>query len=144
MIVMFGDHWPQIETGFQSEAAGKDIGNMGLEERQKLYQTPYVIWTNYESETVEEDISSNYLGSYVMKLAGVELPEYNQFLVQLKEKLPIIGMGTVCDSAGKCYETQKLPDEYQKLLSEYQELIYNAQFERKDIRENLFRVQEQS
>ena len=144
MIVMFGDHWPQIETGFQSEAAGKDIGNMGLEERQKLYQTPYVIWTNYESETVEEDISSNYLGSYVMKLAGVELPEYNQFLVQLKEKLPIIGMGTVCDSAGKWYETQKLPDEYQKLLSEYQELIYNAQFEKKDIRENLFRVQEQS
>lgn len=144
MIVMFGDHWPQIETGFQSEAAGKDIGNMGLEERQKLYQTPYVIWTNYESETVEENISSNYLGSYVMKLAGVELPEYNQFLVQLKEKLPIIGMGTVCDSAGKWYETQKLPDEYQKLLSEYQELIYNAQFEKKDIRENLFRVQEQS
>ena len=144
MIVMFGDHWPQIETGFQSEAAGKDIGNMGLEERQKLYQTPYVIWTNYESETVEEDISSNYLGSYVMKLAGVELPEYNQFLVQLKEKLPIIGMGTVCDSTGKWYETQKLPDEYQKLLSEYQELIYNAQFEKKDIRENLFRVQEQS
>ena len=99
-----------------------------------------MIWTNYPSETVEEDISSNYLGSYVMQLAGVEMPEYNQFLMKLKEEIPVIGMGAVCDSDGNWYDMENLPEEYQELLNEYQIMEYNAQFEKKDIREDLFRL----
>lgn len=140
MIVMFGDHWPKIESGFETEVLGKDLGSLDLVENQQLYKTPYVIWTNYPSETVEEDTSSNYLGSYVMQLAGVEMPEYNQFLMKLKEEIPVIGMGAVCDSDGNWYDMENLPKKYQELLNEYQIMEYNAQFEKKDIREDLFRL----
>lgn len=144
MIVMFGDHWPQLESGFYSQVLGKDVANLNLTELQKKYQTPYVIWTNYASETVTEDISSNYLGSYVLKLAGVEIPTYNQMILDIKDELPVIGMGAYCDKDGNWYSENDLPEEYQKLLSEYQIMQYNDQFEKTDIRENLFRIQADS
>jgi len=138
MIVMFGDHWPKIEEDFLAQVLGANRMSLDLVDSQKYYTTPYVIWTNYPSETVEEDFSSNYLGSYVMKLAGLEMPGYNQFLMDLKEQLPIIGVGAVCDKDGNWYATDDLPDNYQKLMDEYDILEYNNQFEKKTILENLF------
>lgn len=138
MIVMFGDHWPKIEEDFLTQVLGANRMSLDLVDSQKYYTTPYVIWTNYPSETVEEDFSSNYLGSYVMKLAGLEMPGYNQFLMDLKEQLPIIGVGAVCDKDGNWYATDDLPDNYQKLMDEYDILEYNNQFEKKTILENLF------
>ncbi len=66
MIVMFGDHWPKIEEEFMAELLGGNRQSLGLVESQQSYTTPYVIWTNYPSETVEEDFSANYLGSYML------------------------------------------------------------------------------
>lgn len=33
----------------------------------------------------------------MLEKAGVQLTEYEQFLANLKEELPIIGVGAVCD-----------------------------------------------
>ena len=141
MIVMFGDHWPRLEDGFYSEVLANDSSDSDLVKRQKRYQTPYVIWTNYDSETEEEDFSSNYLGSYVLELAGVEMPLYNRILMNIKEQIPVIGMGAYCDKDGNWYSDETLPEEYKKLISQYQILQYNDQFEKKDIREKLFRME---
>lgn len=141
MIIMFGDHWPKIEEGFLSQLLGKNRQDLDLVESQETYTTPYVIWTNYPSETVEEDFSSNYLGSYILKLAGLEMPEYNQFLLNLKEQLPIIGVGAVCDKDGNWYENGKLPEAYQNLLNDYNILEYNNQFEKKEVVESLFTLE---
>lgn len=132
MIIMFGDHWPKIEGRFMAELLGKSRQNLDLEETQQTYTTPYVIWTNYSSDTVEQDISSNYLGSYVLEQAGLELPSYNRFLLSLKEKLPIIGIGAVCDSSGNWYAQDQLPQEYQQLITDYNILEYNNQFDKKN------------
>lgn len=140
MIVMFGDHWPRLEEEFYSKVLGKNTAALSLTEKQKEYQTPYVIWTNYDSKTETEDFSSNYLGSYVLKLAGVELPAYNQTILKIREKLPIIGMGAYCDEEGNWYSEEELPKEYQDLVSEYKIMQYNDQFEKVDLRENLFRI----
>ncbi len=138
MIVMFGDHWPKIEEGFMAKLLGGNRQSLGLVESQQTYTTPYVIWTNYPSETVEEDFSANYLGSYMLQLAGLEMPGYNQFLMDLKEKLPIIGVGAVCDKDGNWYADDELPEEYSNLLEDYNILEYNNQFEKKDVIESLF------
>lgn len=132
MIIMFGDHWPKIETKFMNEVLGKNKQDLDLEEMQKTYTTPYVIWTNYPSETVEQDMSSNYLGSYVLEQAGAELTDYNRFLLSLKETLPIIGVGAVCDNEGNWYAQDQLPEEYQKLITDYNILEYNNQFDEKN------------
>lgn len=138
MIVMFGDHWPKIEENFMAEVLGKNRQNLSLEESQITYATPYVIWTNYPSETVEEDFSANYLGSYVLQLAGAQMTGYNQFLLDTKEQLPIIGVGAVRDKDGNWYATEELPKEYQELLTNYNILEYNNQFEKKNVAESLF------
>ena len=138
MIVMFGDHWPKLEEGFLAEVLGKDREKLDLFESQVTYTTPYVIWTNYSSETAEEDISANYLGSYVLFKAGISLPFYNQFLMKLKKQLPVIGVGAVCDQEGNWYASEDLPDNYRQFLSDYNILEYNNQFEKKDVIESLF------
>lgn len=132
MIILFGDHWPRVENGFMSKVLGKNKQDLDWEEVQVTYTTPYVIWTNYPSETVEQDMSSNYLGSYVLEQAGVELTDYNRFLLSLKETLPIIGVGAVCDSEGNWYAQDQLPEEYQKLITDYNILEYNNQFDKKN------------
>lgn len=138
MIVMFGDHWPKIEEEFMAELLGGDRQGLELVAGQQSYTTPYVIWTNYPSETVEEDFSSNYLGSYMLQLAGLEMPAYNQFLVDMKEQLPIIGIGAVCDKDGNWYATDELPEDYSELMKDYNILEYNNQFEKKNVLESLF------
>ena len=138
MIVMFGDHWPKIEEGFMAEVLGSNRQKLGLVESQQTYTTPYVIWTNYPSDTVEEDFSCNYLGSYILQLAGLEMPEYNQFLMNMKEELPIIGIGAVCDKDGNWYADDELPEKYSAMLNEYKILEYNNQFEKKNVIESLF------
>ena len=138
MIVMFGDHWPKLEEGFLAQVLGKDREKLDLFESQQTYTTPYVIWTNYPSETVEEDFSANYLGSYMLQLAGLKMPGYNQFLMDLKEELPIIGVGAVCDKDGNWYADDDLPEEYDSLLQDYNILEYNNQFEKKNVIESLF------
>ena len=124
MIVIFGDHWPQLEDGFFEQLLGKKKSSLETIESQITYTTPYIIWTNYPSETKEEDISCNYLGSSMLEKAGVQLTEYEQFLANLKEELPIIGVGAVCDKDGNWYTMDDLPEKYQTLLNEYQILQY--------------------
>lgn len=141
MIVIFGDHWPQFEDGFFEQLLGKKKSSLETIESQITYTTPYIIWTNYPSETKEEDISCNYLGSSMLEKAGVQLTEYEQFLANLKEELPIIGVGAVCDKDGNWYTMDDLPEKYQTLLNEYQILQYNNQFEKKQIRESAFTVE---
>ena len=75
--------------------------------------------------------SSNYLGSYILEQAGLEMTVYNKFLLQLKEKLPIIGIGAVCDSEGNWYSMDSLPEEYAELIEEYKVLQYNNVVDRK-------------
>ena len=48
VIVMFGDHQPKIETEFYEELFGKSLDDLTVEEDQKRYITPFVIWANYD------------------------------------------------------------------------------------------------
>ena len=49
-------------------------------------------------------------------------------------------MGAYCDEECNWYSEEELPKEYQDLVSEYKIMQYNDQFEKVDLRENLFRI----
>lgn len=139
MIVMFGDHWPNMDWGFLNEIFGKDFASLDPIEYQRIRQTPYIIWTNYPSEIIHQDMSANYFGSYILQQAGLELSTYNKFLLQLKEKLPVIGSGMVKDAQDNWYALDSLPSEYQELIDQYRILQYNNISDRKNRDENVFR-----
>lgn len=143
MIVMFGDHQPAVENAFYEELFGKALGDLELEEKQLMYRTPYLIWTNYESASlVEQNMSSNFLGSYILQVAGLELTPYDQFLLNMKDVIPIIGQGGVYDKDGKWYAFEELPELYWQLMNEYNILEYNNVFDYKNRVSSVFDLEQ--
>ena len=60
-----------------------------IEENQNYYLTPFLIWANYDIEEQQDVVtSSNYLGAMTLETAGVELTKYQQYLLDLREKVP--------------------------------------------------------
>lgn len=131
MIVMYGDHQPKLEDGFYEYLTGKPASEWTQEETMQLYETPYVIWTNYPLDTttqVPKRLSANYLSSWMLKLAGVQLPEYNRYLLQLCRDVPVVTPKGCLDARGNYFRAEDA-GRYAPLLQEYAYLQYNNLFD---------------
>ena len=143
MIVMFGDHFPSLDEGFYEELYGKELDYLELEETQLMYQTPFMIWTNYERKSCANlEMSANYLSSYILREAGLKMPLYNQFLLSLQEKINVIGMGAICGSDKKWYDITELPAQYNDLINDYKILQYNNVIDHSHLCKNVFALEE--
>lgn len=95
IICMFGDHQPLLGDIFY-QAVFEGSGLSETEQNARKFITPYVIWSNYDREYPEYgDMSSNYLGAAVLECAGVELPPYYKYLLQLQKQYPEISRRTI-------------------------------------------------
>ena len=134
MIIMFGDHYPAVEDEFYEELYGKSLNELTLEETQLKYQTPYIIWTNYDRDVEEEkDMSANYFGAYILREAGIKLPLFDEFLLQIENEIPIIGMDAVKCNNGKWYAMDEVPLNYKTALENYKMIQYNKIADTKNI-----------
>ena len=129
MIVMFGDHQPGIEDEFFDEVAGKASSQFTAPEQLIWYQTPFIIWTNYQQPSQDMGkLGAVYLSSYMLKLAGLELTPYHKFLLGMSEYLPVIHPIGVFEPDGTYYSWQEAESgqcPYQDLVMEYEYLVYN-------------------
>lgn len=134
VICMFGDHQPSIETKFIAEIMGvSDLSNLTIEQQQNRYVTPFIIWANYDIEERQIDkLSSNYLSSLVLKTAGVKMTEYNQYLLNLSETLPVIDTTGYIDNEGNYYKWSDVSP-YKTLLEEYEKIQYNNIFDQENV-----------
>lgn len=125
-VIIFGDHHPKLEDQFYEEInGGVPIGEWSPKERQKRYNTPFYIWTNFDIEEKEMGvISIQYLQSVVLQELGLKMPPYQQYLGKLMKKYPIVNSEGVMDSAGKYY-TNKNEMKNPEDLTRYQHLLYN-------------------
>ena len=143
MIMMFGDHLPNIEQEFYELLFETDWDSLDLLQKQKIYTTPYVIWTNYELPEIESvEMSSNYFGSFFLQLAGLEMTDYNKCLLAFMKEVPVIGTGAVMDADGKWYQMEDLPDYLQKVINDYQILQYNNVFGQNNRINGIFSIAE--
>ncbi len=133
VICMFGDHQPSIEKEFYEEIMGLDsLDNATLEQQQKRYVTPFIIWANYDIEDdYIEALSANYLSSYLLKTAGIKTTPYNDYLIELSKELPVINNNGYIDKNGNYYKNGE-KSEYSDLLKEYNIVIYNNAIDKKD------------
>lgn len=137
MIVMFGDHEPSISDEFYEKLYGKKLSDLTQEELQKKYQTPYIVWANYNIEEEERDMSANYLSSYILKLAGLEMTGYNKFLLNLQKKVPVINaVGYIGDDGEHYTFDEESP--YKNDILKYQILQYNNLIDTKHRYEKFF------
>lgn len=136
IVVMFGDHQPGDMNAFL-DALSADLSD-SLEDLSKLYAVPYIIWANYEIEEKDiEYISANYLSSVVMEMAGIQLPAYNSFLLQLREEFPVISSKICIDRLGN-YMSPTEALTRGEMVREYQLLQYNNLFDSKNRNELFF------
>lgn len=127
IVCMFGDHQPYLGDDFYN-AMFADSGLTIQEQTERKYITPYVIWANYEADFPEYgSMSANYLGAALLECAGVKLPPYYKFLLELQKKYPVISYQTV-EEFGQ-----------EKEILQYQMLQYNQLMER-DYLQELFSV----
>ncbi len=109
VIVFFGDHAPNYA-----------IDILRLSEKQKLsYQTPYLIWTNYELDSRKEknnvlDINVSYLSTYLMQILDMPLTEQNYYNIALQNIYPYETRYAVRNMAGKDYDafSRREQDDY--------------------------------
>lgn len=141
MIVMFGDHLPNLTDGFYDEIIEGGWTNASAEELRTRYTTPFVLWTNYDRPT-DTDImmSSSYFGSYILQQMGAELTDYNKFLLELYEKMPVVGHGEELASDGTWYPRSTLPDDLAEMVNSYEILQYNNMFAKKQRIDSIFTV----
>lgn len=133
VIVFFGDHLPKLKNSFYDTLLGKDLTTLSPEEMVKLYQTPFVVWANYDIPEQEiEAMSLNYLSSLVLKTAGLPMPDYNYFLNDLFTAFPVISPLTVMSADGTIYPNVSAAADPSGLLKEYAILCYNNLFDKTD------------
>lgn len=133
VIIMFGDHQPSdYITNVISRITGYDV-EASLEEYQKSYLVPYVIWDNFglEKDDSMELTSVNYLSSYLLERLGLPLTQYQEFLLQLQEELPVVCAGTYIDQEGTYHSWSEDDAVYGDLLNQYSILQYNHLIDRK-------------
>lgn len=125
IIVMWGDHQPSLGDDFYEKLYGKDLSDLTLEELQKKYQVPFLIWANYDIDEEEIDaLSANYLSSYVLETAGLEMTPYQRYLYDLSKKVPVINAAGYIGDDGQYYE-HGAESEYTDYIENYEILQYN-------------------
>ncbi len=101
IVVFFGDHQP---SDVVTKSIAKDTVSQEsdyfysddslfttLSEENTRYKVPYFIWANYDIEEQSDfDMSANYLGANVCRIAGVKTSVYQDFLMELQENYPVI------------------------------------------------------
>ena len=139
VICMFGDHQPSVEQEFYEELYGKPLSQLTVEEEQKMYITPFLIWANYdiEEKTVNE-ISLNYLATLLLETADLPMTAYQQYLAELYKTLPIITTVGYMDNAGQWYRIDDEDSPYAGLIEDYRKVQYNHLLDKQNRVDTLF------
>ena len=137
MILLFGDHQPQVATNFYTDVLGTNPDTAAAQKKQMV---PFLIWANYDiPEAQGVELSLNYLSALLMDTANLPMTGYQKFLSQLWETAPVINTVGIRDAQGNWYgENAALPEELDGAIEDYKVLLYNNVFDKKDRVENFF------
>lgn len=135
IVVFFGDHRPTFNDTFYDDVLGCDLGTVTLDESINLYETPYVIWANYDLSTSGTSIdtspgnqgitSPNFLGQTVLDLAGIDSPDSRACLRVLQNEIMAISSIAVYDETGEAHpDFSELPEPIQEIISDYTFIEY--------------------
>lgn len=143
IILMFGDHQPNdhVVSPILKANGITDISSESLEVQQSRYITPYILWSNYEIDGMDEMpeyTSLNYLGGLLMGLADVPLTPFQIWLEDLRAEYPLLNAFCYVDTKGEYHSIiglQNLPG-----MNTYAQIQYNLIFDRKRLVNEFFSV----
>lgn len=131
IICFFGDHQPSLQEAFYRQLNGSGLSGLSNDELENLFKVPFFIWTNYETETKEIECTSfNFLSSMTLERAGLPLPPYSRFLLDLQDVIPAMNArGYYSETTGGFEHYTSAEGKEKDLLNDYQILQYNSMFD---------------
>lgn len=124
IIVFFGDHQPFLSVYPESE----EISEQPYDKTLQMYSTPFLIWTNYGSETRDMGyVSLNYLSALMKEQTGLPLTSFDKFRLEMYEKYPVFSVNITQDSSGNFYISNDMIDD--EVITEYEYLQYYYLFD---------------
>ena len=129
IILMFGDHQPTVDPSFIERLYGKKYDSLSEEELALRYQTPFLLWANYDIEGAQDiNISANYLSSLLLDTANLPKTAYFDYLSNLYHSIPVITANFCYDAEGNFYSASDF-DKLTDQLNDYEILQYNHLFD---------------
>lgn len=143
VVVFFGDHLPKMES-FYEELNGGPLDK--LKNSLTKRTVPFFVWTNYEmDEQTIEYTSVNYLSNFIFEAAGIELSAYQQFLEDVREKIPAINaLGYYSLEKNALAELDEMTDEEKELIEKYSYLQYNGMFDVENCSKEFFSIENEN
>lgn len=130
-IVFFGDHQPSLNSTFYRTQNGRGLSGLTLSQLEDLFKVPFFIWTNYESESRDVELTSlNYLSTMTLEQAGMELPPYHQFLKELQQVIPAMNARAFYSASERRFlHYEDAIEADRQWLEKYNILQYNNMFD---------------
>lgn len=102
IVLVFGDHLPTLSDAFYHELEGKAGDVSAAHQLFRRYETPYVLWSNYDVDfsAVPDLISINFMYPYLLQAAGMELDDYERFLYSISREYPVVSQYGIVDTEG--------------------------------------------
>ncbi len=131
LIVMFGDHQPSVEEEFYEELYGGPLSEFPYAQLVRRYITPFIIWTNYPTESADDIIMSPmYLGMAALERANISLTDYLYFENELYKHAPVIHFYGYKQSDGSLIDWSRYKTRPEwEYLDAYKILHYNNVFD---------------
>lgn len=149
VILLFGDHWPNLETDFARNLLNVDTEELTFEDLMREHEVPFLIWANYplEGDYIGKT-SLNYLSGLLLRAAGLQGTSYTNFLENIRQELPVISALGTMDKEWNLYKNgngvlaETPPEEYAAWLNQYAVLQYNNAFGGGEKQRELFTLPE--
>lgn len=136
--MFFGDHQPhdQSVAGLLSE------NSYGFDETEMLwnrYCVPFIIWANYDIDEQKDVITSaNFLSALLLETAGLPLTDYQLFLKEVSQEMPVMTANFFMDTSGNHFTYAEANEDQAALLKTYEILQYNHLFDKENRLQSLF------
>ncbi|MEE0956408.1 MAG: sulfatase-like hydrolase/transferase [Eubacterium sp.] len=126
MVIMFGDHYPNLPDSFTEHISGKTEQQLSLGEKMHYYATPFLIWANYDLPEADDVVTStNFLGTLALSLSGWNMADYNKYLEDMMYQIPALNHMGYLDSTGLYRSWDDAAEEDAEKELDYEDLQYN-------------------
>lgn len=131
VIVMYGDHLPDLGDDYMAyKHSGYIKEDLEKEDYFNLYQTPFVIWNNYDLPSEDfGDLDASYLGSTLLDYIGYNKDPYMSFLNEKRGQIKAYNEAFALDKEGDIKGKLELDETENKILDEMWILQYDRLFE---------------
>ena len=117
ILLFFGDHQANLD-------GSKNVSDRPVDN----YETPFIIWANYDIEEKHNiKTSTIYLQNYLLKSAGIECAKMNKYMDMLEKYYPVITKNFYIDNLGNVHRNDE--KETNEKLKEYYKISYYRIFD---------------